>query len=91
MKTELQIDLSPLTGRIYIGRAMPGSDHWYGDHRDVTERAIHLVALHILDKFAGVMTLTVSAGTENREAFEIEVKRRKLAKSIREIRRKAEK
>ena len=80
MKTVLQIDLSPLTGRIYIGRAMPGSNHWHGDHRDVTERAIHLVALHILDKFAGVMTLTVSAGTENGEAFEIEVKRRKLAK-----------
>ena len=42
MKTELQIDLSPLTGRIYIGRAMPGSNHWHGDHRDVTERAIHM-------------------------------------------------
>ena len=27
MKTELQIDLSPLTGRIYIGRAMPGIYH----------------------------------------------------------------
>lgn len=80
MKTELQIDLSPLTGRINIGRAMPGSNHWHGAHRDVTEQAIHCVALHILDKFAGIMTLTVSDGTESGEAFEIEVKRRKLAK-----------
>lgn len=51
MKAELQIDRSPLTGRILIGRAASGADHWHGEHRNVTEAAIHCVACHILEQY----------------------------------------
>lgn len=77
MKTELQIDRSALTGRILIGRAAPGSTHWTGEHRDVTEAAIHQVACYILEQFNGVITLTVGDDKGKKEAFEIEVIRRK--------------
>ena len=74
-KTTLQIDISPLTHRIYIGRAVPGANHWSGDKVEVTQQAIHCVADHILNKFAGAMTLTVSVPGKPQVAYYIEVKK----------------
>jgi len=71
MKTVLQIDLSPLTNRIYIGRACLGANHWSGEKSDVTNPAIHVVAEHIIREYNGLMTLT--AGND---AYEIEVKKK---------------
>lgn len=79
MKTEMQIDLSPLTGRIYIGRSRPGSNHWTGEKRDVTEPAIHAVSEHILQAYpGGVMTLTATDANGKKIAYEIEVVKKEI-------------
>ncbi len=75
-KTIMQIDLSPLTNRIYIGRAFPNATSWAGEKTDVTNPAIHVVAEHILREYNGVMTLTTG-----NVVYEIEVKKNKEVKS----------
>ncbi len=74
-KTTIQIDISPLTHRIYIGRAVPGANHWAGDKTDVTEQAIHCAAEHIIGKFGGDMTLTITPPGQPRIAYYIKVEK----------------
>lgn len=81
MKPRLEIDLSAITDRIYIGRGKPGSNRWYGEERDVTEQAIHVVAEHILRTYPnGVKTLTVTDEKGAAVAYEIEVVKKEKPK-----------